>query len=138
MRGSPVSESVSKKEKQDLLDSPALHGPTTISWHHHIDSQLCSSTEEVSPFPKARFARSCVSWLLGERELRSVFTQVRPFVQAASHHPIILALSYLKSHKPLLQQFLVRWTPVDSLSSTDFYNTCRTSSTPGTSTPLSK
>ena len=76
-----------------MLDSPALRGPTTSSRDCDIDSQLCSSTGEVSAFPTAWFAMNSVSWLLGEKELSSAFTQVRPFVQAAPHHPIISVLS---------------------------------------------
>lgn len=65
-----MSESVSKREKQDMK-SQELCGPTTSSRDCGIDSQLCSSTE-VSAFPKGRFVMSSVSWFPGEMELSSV------------------------------------------------------------------
>lgn len=71
-----VRESVSKGGKQGVLDSLVLHGLATSSHQRDIDRQLCSSTEEVSAFPTALFAVSSVSWLLGEKELCSVFTRV--------------------------------------------------------------
>jgi len=67
-----VSESVSKRERQDMLDSLALCGPTTSSCDCGMDSQLYCRTEGVSAFPKTWAAMSSVSWLLGEKELSSL------------------------------------------------------------------
>lgn len=134
LRSSPVSESISKREKQDTLDSPVLRGPTTSSCRQPALLQhrggFCISQSLVCH-------QLCLLAARGEG-VKQCFYQVRPFVRAAAHHPVILTLSYPKPHKLLLQQFPAQWTPVGSLSSTDFYNACRTSSTPGTSTPLSK